>query len=525
MAIAARLGQRFGFKRESDKGMLHRSVLTRCCLAFVMGASLVEGAGVSCPNEGGTKRPATDASAPDHRAFLDLSFQRDFVPGRDRNGKVMGGTECNYIIVHDGKLFASLSCWKHDRTMAPLLGAQVLVKRAANAEWELDVGFGREYGTSKIIRSVSFTTDRHGRKLSVPKSVLLADATRWAPPYDVGVWTRNDQTEQWTRTVISEAAANRSSYSKAFSTEIRILVDHVDKVTGVHCIFACTNQGKIHRGAYDPDVPGQIFWYPQPELDERLRRTSSGWNVNGELHVSIGMDARDPNNGGIFRRVDGPAPRWVRVAGWEHQERHRRRGQTSELRFAPVTGADGQVLLATQAHPVNTISRIEVQDHVRTTVELDVQSFVADRFPGARVISFASNGFAPFRHPDSGEEVQMGGLWLYLGEQTVNADARAAWYLVRYGAGEYGLGRILDPAHPEPNPNARGGLRDARTICASPFAVDRGRVFYFGGFNCGTHFLEEKLVDTAWIYKATLPVRDGKRDTVEKTKRVHGLTN
>jgi hypothetical protein len=30
-------------------------------------------------------------------------------------------------------------------------------------------------------------------------------------------------------------------------------------------------------------------------------------------------------------------------------------------------------------------------------------------------------------------------------------------------------------------------------------------VFYFGGFNCGTHYIKEKLVNTAWIYKAALP--------------------
>ena len=63
----------------------------------------------------------------------------------------MGGTECNYIVSHNGKLWAGLSCWKHDMSAAPLLGPQVLVKHAANADWELDFCFGPDYGTTKIL--------------------------------------------------------------------------------------------------------------------------------------------------------------------------------------------------------------------------------------------------------------------------------------------------------------------------------------------------------------------------------------
>jgi len=48
---------------------------------------------------------------------------------------------------------------------------------------------------------------------------------------------------------------------------------------------------------------------------------------------------------------------------------------------------------------------------------------------------------------------------------------------------------------------ARGGLRGTRAIVVSPFAEDRARVFYFGGFDAygGPH------QDTAWIYRAAAP--------------------
>jgi hypothetical protein len=47
---------------------------------------------------------------------------------------------------------------------------------------------------------------------------------------------------------------------------------------------------------------------------------------------------------------------------------------------------------------------------------------------------------------------------------------------------------------------ATGGLRAVRTIIESPFAEERGKVWYFAG-----HGAERKLLhNTAWIYKGTL---------------------
>jgi hypothetical protein len=41
----------------------------------------------------------------DSKAFTDLQFTRDWVPGtKDRNGRLMTGTECNYIVAHGGRL-------------------------------------------------------------------------------------------------------------------------------------------------------------------------------------------------------------------------------------------------------------------------------------------------------------------------------------------------------------------------------------------------------------------------------------
>ena len=158
-------------------------------------------------------------------------------------------------------------------------------------------------------------------------------------------------------------------------------------------------------------------------------------------------------------------PRWERVAGWEHDEVHQKRKLTSELRFASIPAPDdesAEILLTTQAYPVNAISRIDPQDDYQMRLDLDVQDYVSKHIPGARVTSIAANGFAPFWHPDTGQRVHIGGLWLYFRNQTDTQDSNAAWYLVRYEDGSYQHGRVFDPNHPIPNRGVQGGLRDAR---------------------------------------------------------------
>jgi hypothetical protein len=77
----------------------------------------------------------------------------------------------------------------------------------------------------------------------------------------------------------------------------------------------------------------------------------------------------------------------------------------------------------------------------------------------------------------------------------------SAWYLVRYGKDDYGLGRVFDPAHPIPNRES-GGLRATRTIRPSPFPEEADRVWYFAGFDA---FGGPSHLHTAWVYRAELP--------------------
>lgn len=84
--------------------------------------------------------------------------------------------------------------------------------------------------------------------------------------------------------------------------------------------------------------------------------------------------------------------------------------------------------------------------------------------------------------------------WLRVLFQEAGRDPEAAEAL----AGQYrGVGQVLYAIF--------GGLRGCRTICASPFAEDAGRVIYCGGFDATALSTNTKYRDTAWIYKGTLP--------------------
>ena len=69
---------------------------------------------------------------------------------------------------------------------------------------------------------------------------------------------------------------------------------------------------------------------------------------------------------------------------------------------------------------------------------------------------------------------------------------------MRHPYGTYAHGRIFDPANPRPNPPR--GLLATRTIEVSPFPEDRGRVLYFGGYDCAG--VDSR--DTAWIYRGEI---------------------
>src|SRR5207245_7104511 len=74
--------------------------------------------------------------------------------------------------------------------------------------------------------------------------------------------------------------------------------------------------GAIYRGAYDASVAGQIVWEEKPDFDGRIRRPMAAAEADGALYLTVDPEPSQPGNGGLFRRVDGPRPRWDRIYEW-----------------------------------------------------------------------------------------------------------------------------------------------------------------------------------------------------------------
>jgi hypothetical protein len=312
-------------------------------------------------------------------------------------------------------------------------------------------------------------------------------------------WTRNDGTGKWTRIVIAEMP--RGGGVRSFCT-------HVDKVTGIQCLFGGTTfhdglSGSIFRAVYDPAASGKLRWDKDSELSG-TGRVMCFAEADGVLYAAAGIKDETPLSGGLFRRVDGNTPRWELLWRWprliqEHgDETVILRGLTA---IPDPNGGQHQVLLGTCHYP-GVVYRIDPSRGCSVRTELDIRAYFAKAFGVAKLAGpclSAYNNFLPATDPDTGEKVLLLGVWVNHPDGHATEKGAGAWYLVRHADGTYSHGRVFDQKNPKPNPPR--GLLATRTIEVSPFPEDKGRVFYFGGYDCAS--IESH--NTAWIYKGELP--------------------
>ena len=429
-------------------------------------------------------------------AFLDLAFTRDWIPGtRDAGGKWMSGTETNYLVVHDEKLFASIGAWNANREAPDHTGPMVLVKEGAEEPWKVDFDAGRNSVRIASLTSMTITTDAAGNPLEPPVSLLAGGVSGFQHPGEFTVFTRNDATGNWEKSVVAPRGQRGGG-------EIRHVFDHVDAVTGIHHVFATVAGGKVYRASYDPAAPGRLRWHPEPELEGRLARIMSHVEVNGQLHLAVDITPDAPQNGGLFRRIDGPEPRWEWLGEWGVRTQHSGvawiRGMTA---IADPSDTDREVILASRETD-GVIERIDVTTSPPArTVEFDFKTHFSDVLgasPGHRIGSIiAYNEMTPATHPDTGEKIRFltGGAWSFAPGSKWPSDGEAL-LLLRHDDSTYATLAIPKLADEK-------SLRSVRTIVASPFPEEAGRVWYLGGFDAakGPH------ENTAWIYKATLPTK------------------
>lgn len=466
---------------------------------------------------------APEANLPKDRAFLDFQFSTDFFAARHPADSALAKvTEANALMVHNGMLFCATSYMPPSdgpsRGLANV-NPKVLVKKSANAPWEVDLEAGREFMRLSILKSVAFTTDGKGNKLPKPVSVLVCGTGAWrSQPTGVYVFSRNDATGQWTKTLLTANRWNRDKVNH--TTDVRTIWDHVDAVTGVHSVFAGSASGRIFRGVYDPSQPGLIAWDLKPELDDLVGHFLCAAEANGVQYVGVAygptkedvrqIKERPVKDHGLFRRVDGPEARWewIPIKEWEDPATPGRSLRTAQLRgmtAAPAADGKGEVLLIAWDTRDAAIERIDPRDGFKMTVELDVRDYVSKQWGRpVGVSSFAYNDMLPVTHPDTGEKAHLIGLWLVDPRGEVDAIGRSSWYLVRYPDGTYRYQRIWDEKNPLTD--APYGLRGCRSIRPSPFPEEVGRVFYFCGFDqTGAGRGQGATGPAGWIMRGTLP--------------------
>jgi hypothetical protein len=225
--------------------------------------------------------------------------------------------------------------------------------------------------------------------------------------------------------------------------------------------------------------------------------------ADGVLYAAAGIKDETPLSGGLFRRVDGEQPRWELLWRWPHVIREK--GDETEIlrgltAIPDPKGGKHQVLLGTCNYP-GVVYRIDPGRDFAVATELDIRAYFAKAFGVTELRGpclSAYNNFLPVADPDTGEKVHLLGLWINHPHGRATEKGAGAWYLVRHADGAYGHGFIHDPKHPKPNPPR--GLLATRTIEVSPFPEDKGRVLYFGGFDCA--HIESR--NTAWIYRAAV---------------------
>lgn len=175
---------------------------------------------------------------------------------------------------------------------------------SAGGGWALDATFPPGTGRVDALESIRFETDLRGAPLTTPVDLLVA-ATNWASrdPYPVRVHVRDDGASRWMETTVGPPI-------RAY--EARQVAGHRDTVTGTDLVFVAASDAPlgIYSAGYDPDAPARLRWNPEPEILAEVERGEPKWfgltAANGALYAS--------NRDGVFRRIDGPAPRWDRVA-------------------------------------------------------------------------------------------------------------------------------------------------------------------------------------------------------------------
>jgi acetyl esterase/lipase len=440
----------------------------------------------------------TSATAPNYEHAFRWQPSLTFDAEKTKEGPLP--VNAMQLVVHRGRLFCGMAT-SFERDRYSRSSSYIFSKAAADAPWELKVDFGP--GTSRVgqLFSARFENDGDGQPIAGgPQEILVAftmslAGRRGVLPLQMRV--RDDATGRWLTVDLPTP--------KVAGSNVREVWLHRDSVTGADLLFVGANPSPlgIFVGSYDPTAPGRIRWKTTPEIAAQGRRGTSKWF--GMATVNGAMFASDVDS--VFRRVDGPRPRWVRVLqfprGVGDEGGAEVRGLTAVPNPQSLTGwpEEKMLVLATQMKIWRMRVPADADETHDHAVELDLLPWLSQRL-GEPVI-FAESAFnrlTPFQTASNATPLWPVGFQVIYpvpGKKLSRRDPGSyrlkddAWFLLRDAQANYTLHRIDSDAR----------LFLARDFKPSPF-VNESHILYACGYN-GSHF--KGSLGTAWIFKGTLP--------------------
>jgi len=451
--------------------------------------------------------PAAGASCMSGAApgeVLAAGWERSYRAGCvDQAGMLAAGSETLHLVPHKGRLYAAAGFWMDPRNPwygGPPSGggqwAQILRLDAARGGWQVDLEMPQHL-RPELLFSATFHYDGNGRPLPAPQTLLFAAAYLGNGDGGIDLYTRDDASGRWDRSQILPGPTGK----RGEGNSVRAMRVHRDRVTGAERLFVSAGVHGVFSGAYDPAAPGKVRWQRPSETGPLSVRPLAIVEANGALFFS--------SDKAVYRRVDGPAPRWEIVQDLSDLEKASTESPVGGIRgLTPIDNPSGpgQSLLFVWepgSRSRGCVMRLDPTPAGFARSEETCLDRLASGYLGGTPVPFVLAGYNDFLAvSDGGRTRHLVGLEAWIGgtrwRTTQGKDGRGGYYAgalyaIRDAAGSYRMAEV----------NGRIGgtnpaLESTRAYALSPFPEDGGRAVYFGGFDC--NFV--RCSDTAWIFRA-----------------------
>ena len=413
----------------------------------------------------------------------------------DKSGKYAGGSEIMHLVGHKGKLYAFNGYWTDDHF--PKQSAQVLRLDSANSKWEVDLetnSTGLMHMKGNILKSVTFKTDKNGRKINATLLIAASQAFNVNKQRHgaVSVFVRNDDTGKWSHSL------QQTGPLRPIRRVPRDIEVYRDSKTGVDRVFLLVGDPGILSGVYN-SVTGSIEWDSKPEhpTDGSAfpARPLGIAEANGRLYFSVA--------GKIFVRTNGAVPSWTlayTIGGRVNTDVGGIRGLTA----IPNPTGPGQSLIFVWtpagrcAGDIKRLDGVELKEANETTLRALFDGQFKESGANALFSLGGYNRFFPVKDPRTGKIVHLVGheQRIATSDESIkwNNYYKGARYGIRMDAKNYSTGAVNGKWA-----SGKPVLVAPRAFANSPFPGEEN-VIYFGGHDANF----KKSTDMAWIFKADI---------------------